>query len=90
MECSYAWRRSGRCDYNEVPAAGGGEAAINGDFVLVGEELYPIEALRENGIEAMDSFTATCSMDSIVYSILLGQWQMGLREALDRTASAKS
>src|SRR4051795_10550655 len=77
--------------------AGGGKAAITGDFVLTGEEVNPvIKALRQNGIEV----TAIHShmLDEQPRLIFMHFWAnddavklaKGLRAALDKTARAKS
>ena len=76
---------------------GGGKAAITGDFVLVADEVNPvIKALRANGIE----ITAIHShmLDEQPRLIFMHFWAnddalklaKGLREALDKTASARS
>ena len=76
---------------------GGGKAAITGDFVLVAEEVNPvIQALRANGIEV----TAVHShmLDEQPRLFFMHFWAnddalklaKGLRDALDKTARAKS
>jgi len=78
-------------------STGGGKAAITGDFVLVADEVNPvIKALRANGIEV----TAIHShmLDEQPRLIFMHFWAnddalklaKGLREALDKTASARS
>jgi hypothetical protein len=77
--------------------AGGGKAAITGDFVMTGNEVNPvIKALRENGIEV----TAIHShmLDEQPRLIFMHFWAnddavrlaKGLRAALDKMANAKS
>jgi len=76
---------------------GGGKAAITGDFVLTGNEVQGvIKALRGNGIEV----TAIHShmLDEQPRLIFMHFWAnddaiklaKGIREALDKTARAKS
>jgi len=76
---------------------GGGKAAITGDFVLTGNEVQDvIKALRGNGIEV----TAIHShmLDEQPRLIFMHFWAnddaiklaKGIREALDKTARAKS
>ena len=76
---------------------GGGKAAITGDFVLAGEEVQAvIKALRASGIEV----TAIHShmLDEQPRLIFMHFWAnddalklaRGLRDALDKTARAKS
>jgi hypothetical protein len=76
---------------------GGGKAAITGDFVLTNDEVNPmIRALRANGIDV----TAVHShmLDEQPRLFFLHFWAvddaqklaMGLRAALDKTASTKS
>src|SRR5215216_5557420 len=76
---------------------GGGKAAITGDFVLTGEEVNPvIKALRTNGIEvtAIHSHMLTEQPRLIFMHFWANDDALklakGLREALDKTASAKS
>ena len=77
--------------------AGGGKAAVTGDFVLTGDEVNPvIKALRANGIDV----TAVHShmLDEQPRLFFLHFWAVddalklakGLRAALDKTASTKS
>jgi Domain of Unknown Function (DUF1259) len=77
--------------------AGGGKAAITGDFVLTNDEVNPvIRALRANGIDV----TAVHShmLDEQPRLFFLHFWAVddamklarGLRAALDKTASVKS
>jgi hypothetical protein len=77
--------------------AGGGRAAITGDFVLTSDEVNPvIRALRANGIDV----TAVHShmLDEQPRLFFLHFWAVddamklarGLRAALDKTASVKS
>jgi Domain of Unknown Function (DUF1259) len=74
---------------------GGGKAAITGDFVLLGEEVNPvIKALRTNGIEVTAVHSHMLSEQPRLF--FMHFWAnddalklaKGLREALDRTASA--
>ena len=76
---------------------GDGKAAITGDFVLTGDEVNPvIRALRSNGIEV----TAVHShmLDEQPRLFFLHFWAndnaeklaLGLRAAIDKTASIKS
>ncbi|MGB9364417.1 MAG: DUF1259 domain-containing protein [Xanthobacteraceae bacterium] len=76
---------------------GGGKAAITGDFVLTGDEVHAVmKALRGNGIEV----TAIHShmLDEQPRLIFMHFWAnddaiklaKGIREALDKTARAKS
>ena len=76
---------------------GGGKAAITGDFVLTNDEVNPvIRALRGNGIDV----TAVHShmLDEQPRLFFLHFWAVddamklakGLRDALDKTASAKN
>ena len=76
---------------------GGGKAAITGDFVLLGSEVNPVlKTLRERGIEV----TALHShmIDEQPRLIFMHFWAhddaiklaKGVREALDKTARAKS
>jgi Domain of Unknown Function (DUF1259) len=76
--------------------AGGGKAAITGDFVLTADEVNPVlQALRANGIEV----TALHShmLDEEPRLFFMHFWAVddalklarGLRAALDRTASVK-
>jgi hypothetical protein len=76
---------------------GGGKAAITGDFVLTGEEVQAVmKALRANGIDV----TAIHShmLDEQPRLIFMHFWAnddaiklaKGIREALDKTARAKS
>ena len=76
---------------------GGGKAAINGDFVLTGDEVNPvIKALRSNGIDV----TAVHShmLDEQPRLFFMHFWAnddalklaRGLRAALDKTASNKN
>jgi hypothetical protein len=76
---------------------GGGKAAITGDFVLIGDEVNPvIRALRANGIEVTALHSHMLDEQPRLY--FMHFWAnddatklaKGLREALDRTASAKS
>ncbi|MFL5084669.1 MAG: DUF1259 domain-containing protein [Xanthobacteraceae bacterium] len=76
---------------------GGGTAAITGDFVLIAEEVNPvIKALRANGIEvtAIHSHMLTEQPRLIFLHFWANDDALklakGLREALDKTASAKS
>jgi Domain of Unknown Function (DUF1259) len=76
---------------------GGGKAAITGDFVLLGEEVNPvIKALRTNGIEvtAIHSHMLTEEPRLIFMHFWANDDALklakGLREALDKTARAKS
>jgi len=76
---------------------GGGKAAITGDFVLIGDEVNPvIKALRTNGIEVTAVHSHMLTEQPRLF--FLHFWAndealklaKGLREALDKTASAKS
>jgi hypothetical protein len=76
---------------------GGGKAAITGDFVLVADEVNPvIKALRANGIEVTAIHSHMLSEQPRL--IFMHFWAnddalklaKGLREALDKTASARS
>jgi hypothetical protein len=76
---------------------GGGKAAITGDFVLIGEEVNAvIKALRTNGIDVTAIHSHMLTEQPRI--IFLHFWAndealklaKGLREALDKTASAKS
>jgi Domain of Unknown Function (DUF1259) len=76
---------------------GGGKAAITGDFVLAGDEVNPvIKALRDNGIEvtAVHSHMLTEQPRLIFMHFWANDDALklakGLREALDKTARAKS
>jgi Domain of Unknown Function (DUF1259) len=76
---------------------GGGKAAITGDFVLIAEEVNPvIKALRTNGIEvtAIHSHMLTEQPRLIFVHFWANDDALklakGLRQALDKTASAKS
>src|SRR5215211_5205875 len=78
-------------------STGGGKAAITGDFVLIAEEVNPvIKALRANGIEVTAIHSHMLSEQPRL--IFMHFWAnddavklaKGLREALDKTASAKS
>ena len=77
--------------------AGGGKAAITGDFVLTNDEVNPvIKALRANGIEV----TALHShmLDEQPRLFFMHFWAVddalklarGLRAALDKTASVRT
>jgi hypothetical protein len=75
--------------------SGGGKAAITGDFVLLGEEVNPvIKALRTNGIEVTAIHSHMLTEQPRLF--FMHFWAnddalklaKGLREALDRTASA--
>jgi hypothetical protein len=77
--------------------AGGGKAALTGDFVLLGSEVNPvIKALRENGIEmtALHSHMLTEQPRLFFMHFWANDDALklarGLRAALDKTASAKS
>jgi len=77
--------------------AGGGKAALTGDFVLLGSEVNPvIKALRENGIEmtALHSHMPTEEPRLFFMHFWANDDALklarGLRAALDKTASAKS
>jgi hypothetical protein len=77
--------------------AGGGKAAITGDFVLTGDEVNPvIKALRDNGIEvtAVHSHMLTEQPRLIFMHFWANddaiKLAKGLRAALDKTASVKS
>jgi hypothetical protein len=76
---------------------GGGKAAITGDFLVTGDEVNPlIRTLRSNGIEV----TAIHShmLDGQPRMFFIHFWAnddasklaKGVREALDKTAVAKS
>jgi hypothetical protein len=76
---------------------GGGKAAITGDFVLIGEEVNAvIKALRANGIDVTAIHSHMLTEQPRI--IFLHFWAndealklaKGLREALDKTARAKS
>ena len=76
---------------------GGGKAAITGDFVLIADEVNPvIKALRTNGIEVTAIHSHMLSEQPRL--IFMHFWAnddalklaKGLREALDKTASARS
>ena len=76
---------------------GDGKAAITGDFVLLGEEVNPvIKALRTNGIEvtAIHSHMLTEQPRLIFMHFWANDDALklakGLREALDKTARARS
>ena len=76
---------------------GNGKAAITGDFVLTGDEVNPvIKALRANGIEvtAIHSHMLTEEPRLIFMHFWANDDALklarGLREALDKTARAKS
>jgi len=76
---------------------GGGKAAITGDFVLTGEEVNPVvKALRENGIEvtAIHSHMLTEQPRLIFMHFWANddaiKLARGLRQAIDKTARAKS
>src|SRR5215212_10096990 len=78
-------------------STGGGKAAITGDFVLIAEEVNPvIKALRANGIEvtAIHSHMLTEQPRLIFMHFWANDDALklakGLREALDKTAGAKS
>ena len=75
--------------------SGGGKAAITGDFVLLGEEVTPvIKALRTNGIEVTAIHSHMLTEQPRLF--FMHFWAnddalklaKGLREALDKTASA--
>jgi Domain of Unknown Function (DUF1259) len=76
---------------------GGGKAAITGDFVLAPEEVNPVaKALRTNGIEVTAIHSHMLTEQPRLFfmhfwanddAIKLAK---GLREALDKTASARS
>jgi Domain of Unknown Function (DUF1259) len=75
--------------------SGGGKAAITGDFVLLGEEVNPvIKALRTNGIEVTAVHSHMLTEQPRLF--FMHFWAnddalklaKGLREALDKTASA--
>jgi uncharacterized protein DUF1259 len=75
--------------------SGGGKAAITGDFVLLGEEVNPvIKALRANGIEVTAIHSHMLTEQPRLF--FMHFWAnddalklaKGLREALDKTASA--
>jgi hypothetical protein len=75
--------------------SGGGKAAITGDFVLLGEEVNPvIKALRTNGIEVTAIHSHMLTEQPRLF--FMHFWAnddalklaKGLREALDKTASA--
>ena len=77
--------------------AGGGKAAVTGDFVLTGDEVNPvIRALRSNGIEVTAIHNHMLTEQPRL--IFLHFWAnddavklaKGLRAALDKTASARS
>jgi len=76
---------------------GGGKAAITGDFVLIAEEVNPvIQALRSNGIEVTAVHSHMLTEEPRLF--FMHFWAnddavklaKGLREALDKTARAKS
>ena len=76
---------------------GGGKAAITGDFVLTGEEVNPvIRVLRDNGIEvtAIHSHMLTEQPRLIFMHFWANddaiKLAKGLRDALDKTARAKT
>ena len=78
-------------------STGGGKAAITGDFVLIAEEVNPvIKALRAHGIEVTAIHSHMLSEQPRL--IFMHFWAnddavklaKGLRQALDKTASAKS
>ena len=82
---------------HQLPADGGGKAAITGDFVLTGDEVNPvIKALKANDIDV----TAVHShmLDEQPRLFFMHFWAnddaiklaKGLRAALDKTASTKS
>src|SRR5262245_27490834 len=76
---------------------GGGKAAITGDFVLAPEEVNPVaKALRANGIEVTAIHSHMLTEQPRLF--FMHFWAnddalklaKGLREALDKTASARS
>src|SRR6201988_3974651 len=76
---------------------GGGKAAITGDFVLTNDEVNPvIRALRGNGIDVTAGHSHM--LDEQARLFFLHFWAVddamklakGLRDALDKTASAKN
>ncbi len=76
--------------------AGGGKAAITGDFVLLGKEVNPvIRALRQNGIEVTAIHSHMLTEEPRIF--FMHFWAnadalklaKGLRAALDQTNSAK-
>jgi len=76
---------------------GGGKAAITGDFVLLGEEVNPvIKALRTNGIEITALHSHMLTEQPRLFFMHFwanadaSKLAKGLREALDRTASASA
>jgi Domain of Unknown Function (DUF1259) len=76
---------------------GGGKAAITGDFVITGDEVNPlIKALRTNGIEVTAIHSHMLMEKPRVYFVHFWanddalKLARGLREALDKTAVAKS
>jgi len=75
---------------------GGGNAAITGDFVLLGSEVNPvIRALREHGIEVTAVHSHMLTEEPRLFFMHFWandnavQLARGLRAALDRTASKK-
>jgi hypothetical protein len=76
---------------------GGGNAAITGDFILLGEELNPVlKALRENGIEV--TAVHNHMLDEQPRTFFVHFWAnddatklaQGVRAALDKVHVAKS
>jgi hypothetical protein len=76
---------------------GGGKAAITGDFVIIGDEVNPlIRALRRNGIEVTAIHSHMLDEQPRVFFVHFWanddalKLAKGLRDALDKTAVAKS
>ena len=74
---------------------GGGEAAINGDFVMTADEVDPVtEALRENGIEVMSLHNHMLDEEPRLFYMHFWaedeaeKLARGLGEALEQTNSA--
>src|SRR5262249_41639407 len=88
---------TGRATTIGFQPAGGGKAAITGDFVLTADEVNPvIQALRSNGIEVTAVHSHMLNEQPRLFfmhfwanddAIKLAK---GLRAALDKTASTKS
>jgi hypothetical protein len=73
---------------------GGGKAAINGDFAMTQDEVNPvIQALRENGIEALPLHEHLFYEEPTLYYMHFwanddaAKLARGLRAALDQTNS---
>ena len=91
--CPRPWARH----RHQLPAAGGGKAAITGDFVLTADEVVPVQrALVENGIEVTAIHNHMLGEEPRLFFMHFwavddaGKLAEGLQAALANVATAKS